>query len=203
MALNPDLLVLDEPVSVLDVSIQAEIINLLRELQRKETLTFLFSAHDQAVVRHVSDRVAVMYLGKIVEIGSRDDLYREPSHPYTVLLLSAIPVPDPESERKPSRVPLDGEIGSATETPSGCCFHPRCYKARLLANRPGIETVDSSAGDSLPRACVELQPELEGEQNHLTACHFPESGSDRSDIAAMAVPMKVGGPRYVHSTLMA
>ena len=180
MALNPDLLVLDEPVSALDVSIQAQIINLLRALQRQDTLTFLFIAHDLAVVRHVSDRVAVMYLGKIVEIGPRDNLYEHPKHPYTVSLLSAVPVPDPALERERSRVVLHGEIGSATEMPSGCRFHPRCYKARQLAHNGDVETVPSKTGDRLPRACVELAPGLEGGNGHLAACHFPESDSGRT-----------------------
>jgi len=185
MVLNPDFLVLDEPVSALDVSIQAQIINLLRELQQKETLTFLFIAHDLAVVRHVSDRVAVMYLGRIVEIGPRDNLYQQPKHPYTVSLLSAVPVPDPELERKRTRVLLHGEIGSATDMPSGCRFHPRCYKARLMAQLTDVEKVNDKAGDPLPRACVERSPELEGEDDHLTACHFPEIETDRSGVAAV------------------
>ncbi|MCG8545941.1 MAG: ATP-binding cassette domain-containing protein [Alphaproteobacteria bacterium] len=180
MALNPDLLVLDEPVSALDVSIQAQIINLLRSLQRQDTLTFLFIAHDLAVVRHVSDRVAVMYLGKIVEIGPRDDLYENPKHPYTVSLLSAVPVPDPALERERSRVVLHGEIGSATEIPSGCRFHPRCYKARQMARDRDVETAPSKNGDRLPRACVEHAPELDGGNGHLAACHFPESDSGRA-----------------------
>ena len=183
MVLNPDLLVLDEPVSALDVSIQAQIINLLRDLQRQARLSFLFIAHDLAVVRHVSDRIAVMYLGRIVEIGSRDELYRAPRHPYTVSLLSAVPVPDPVLERRRSRVLLHGEIGSATEMPGGCRFHPRCYKARLLAERPGMETATARDGARLPRACVERPPELTGENGHLSACHFPETGSERSDVA--------------------
>jgi oligopeptide transport system ATP-binding protein len=192
MALNPDFLVLDEPVSALDVSIQAQIINLLRELQQKETLTFLFISHDLAVVRHVSDRVAVMYLGKIVEIGRRDDLYREPRHPYTIALLSAVPVPDPKLESKRNRVLLYGEIGTATEMPRGCRFHPRCYKARLLADQPDLETVKSYDGGRLPRACVERSPDLEGEENgHMTACHFPETGSDRMEVS---VPITTSEP---------
>ena len=178
MVLNPDLLVLDEPVSALDVSIQAQIINLLRALQRQAGLTFLFIAHDLAVVRHVSDRVAVMYLGRIVEIGPRDDLYRAPRHPYTVSLLSAVPVPDPDLERQRTRVLLHGEIGSATEMPGGCRFHPRCYKARLLADRPDVETVATKDNTRLPRACVERSPELAGDNGHLAACHFPEAAGD-------------------------
>ena len=178
MVLNPDLLVLDEPVSALDVSIQAQIINLLRALQRQARLTFLFIAHDLAVVRHVSDRIAVMYLGRIVEIGPRDALYRAPRHPYTVSLLSAVPVPDPDLERRRTRVLLHGEIGSATAMPGGCRFHPRCYKARLLADRPDVETVALQDGQRLPRACVQRPPALAGENGHLSACHFPEATTD-------------------------
>lgn len=183
MALKPELLVLDEPVSALDVSIQAQIINLLRDLQRQQTLTFLFIAHDLAVVRHVSDRVAVMYLGRIVEIGPRDALYSEPKHPYTVSLLSAVPVPDPELERKRSRVMLHGEIGSATEMPTGCRFHPRCYKARITAARSDVATVADKNGERLPRDCVEHSPELEGDGGHMAACHFSETGN-RADTVA-------------------
>jgi oligopeptide/dipeptide ABC transporter ATP-binding protein len=184
---NPSLLVLDEPVSALDVSIQAQIINLLRDLQRVADLAFLFIAHDLAVVRHVSHRVAVMYLGRIIELAPRDALYRAPLHPYTVSLLSAVPVPDPGRERRRSRVLLHGEIGSATALPSGCRFHPRCYKARLLAGRPGVATV-ARAGQSLPARCVEQVPALVDDgQGHHVACHFPERGAEQSPVAAAAL----------------
>jgi len=184
---SPSLLVLDEPVSALDVSIQAQIINLLRELQRSAELAFLFIAHDLAVVRHVSHRVAVMYLGKLVELAPRDALYRTPLHPYTVSLMSAVPVPDPARERRRSRVLLHGEIGSATELPSGCRFHPRCYKARLLAAQPGVTTT-SRAGHDLPACCVEQEPALaDAGQGHHVACHFPEAGAARSPVAVAAL----------------
>ena len=187
MALQPKLLVLDEPVSALDVSIQAQIINLLRELQQQADLGFLFIAHDLAVVRHVSNRVAVMYLGEIVEIGPRDALYASPMHPYTVSLLSAVPAPTVDRERGRDRVVLHGEIGSATDLPSGCRFHPRCYKARLKAANLDVETVESQ-GERLPAVCVRHRPPpIDTGDGHVAICHFPELGEDRSQVAERAV----------------
>jgi len=181
MGLQPRLLVLDEPVSALDVSIQAQILNLLRELQEQANLGFLFIAHDLAVVRHVSDRIAVMYLGKIVEIGPRDDLYESPLHPYTVSLLSAVPVPERAKAGRRQRVMLHGEIASATEMPTGCRFHTRCYKARWLARQSNADTVELD-GLRVPRRCVEDDPDLiELQGTHAAACHFPEVEGARSD----------------------
>ncbi len=156
LAVNPSFIVCDEPVSALDVSIAAQIINLLQDLQREFKLTYLFIAHDLAVVRHLSDRIAVMYLGKIVETADRNDIYDHPQHPYTKALLSSIPVPDPDVERERAPISLKGEIPSPVNPPSGCRFHPRCPIARA----PGI--------------CSEQEPPLEqhGAADQVAACHF-------------------------------
>ena len=173
MVLDPALLVLDEPVSALDVSIQAQVLNLLHEIQVRTRVSYLFIAHDLSVVRHISHRVAVMYLGRIVEIGTRDAIYTRPKHPYTVSLLSAVPIPDPDLERTRKRIPLIGEIGSANNTPTGCRFHPRCPRAREIAQQSSIAKQKVGVVD-IPVLCVTQDPALLGsDQEHACACHFP------------------------------
>jgi len=155
LALNPDFIVCDEPVSALDVSIQAQIINLLETLQSDFDLTYLFIAHDLAVVRHISDRIAVMYLGQIMELSPGDDLYENPLHPYTISLLSAIPIPDPEVERQRTGILLQGDLPSPANPPAACRFHTRC---------PYVQ----------PTRCRDDEPELRPLEGHLVKCHWAE-----------------------------
>ena len=155
LAVDPSFIVCDEPVSALDVSIQAQIINLLERLQEQLNLTYLFIAHDLSVVKHISDRIAVMYVGKLVEVATAKDLYLRPQHPYTGSLLSAIPIPDPRVERNRERIILKGDVASPVNAPSGCRFRTRCFKAK-------------------PR-CAEFEPALDTVRlgDHLAACFFP------------------------------
>ena len=182
LAGNPALVVLDEPVASLDVSIQAQIVNLLDDLQDEHHLTYVFIGHDLSVVRHISDRIAVMYLGRIVELADRMDLYERPLHPYTTALMSAVPVPDPIKERARGRIVLPGDITQVRTTNEGCPFLPRCYRARALGvGLIGNESVEVE-GVRAPRICAELAPALiEPRKAHLVACHFHEQALEPAE----------------------
>src|SRR5215467_10672650 len=156
LSINPEFVIADEPVSALDVSIRAQVLNLLQRLQQQFNLTYLFVSHDLSVVRHVADRIAVMYLGKLVELADRDELYTAPKHPYTKALLSAVPIPDPQIEKRRQRILLTGDLPSPINIPAGCRFHTRCPMAQQI--------------------CREIEPTYEAKEghDHFAACHFSE-----------------------------
>jgi len=185
LSVSPKLLILDEPVSALDVSIQAQVLGLLQELRGELDLSYILISHDLSVVRHVSDRVMVMYLGRIVEIADKSSLFTGPQHPYTVSLLSAAPVPDPTIERARERIVLRGDPPNPANPPSGCTFHRRCFHAAAVAERlPEAEVTTLDNGSRVPLACTAIAPILERRaETHWSACHFPVT---REEVAGVA-----------------
>jgi oligopeptide transport system ATP-binding protein len=165
LALHPDFIICDEPISALDVSIQAQVVNLLEDLQEQLGLTYLFIAHDLSMVRHISDRIAVMYLGKIVELADRNDLYQDPQHPYTQALLSAVPIPDPVADAKRKRIILEGDVPSPVNPPEGCNFNTRCPKAMDICYQKDPAFAEIADG----HYCV-----AEIADGHYCACHLIE-----------------------------
>jgi oligopeptide transport system ATP-binding protein len=157
LALNPRFIVADEPISALDVSIQAQVLNLLADLQTEFNLTYMFIAHNLSAIKHISTRVAVMYLGHIMELGPAEEIYKNPQHPYTIALLSASPFPDPDLEKTRKRIILTGDVPSPVNPPSGCPFHPRCWKAQAIC-REQVPPLEVKPGTGV---------------NHVAACHFP------------------------------